>query len=348
MIKIYPEELDFYLTQKNLPSCFFVFGNDSLLLQESLDRIYKIAKLKGFTERYSHLVELKSDWDHIYYFVQSLNLFEQRKILFLTLCKNCSNIIISQKLLKLTKLLHSNVLLVLSGNKFTKKQENSQWFKKINQNSIYINCLTPKQQKLPQWITKRAKKNSLTLNKEANQMLCYYYDGNLLTIHHILNQLSILYPNSHLTVSHVITAINNIVNFTAYHWINAMFSGEIKKSWYILKQLQKEKYEETILLRTIQRELILILKLKEQTKNKKEFIKPSNNEFFLKMYHPLIISVINRLSLKQLQLAINLITKAELYLKKNNEKSIWSKLEILSILLCGEIISESFINDFTK
>ncbi|WMY95696.1 MAG: DNA polymerase III subunit delta [Arsenophonus sp.] len=346
MINIYPEELDLYSMQ-NFPSCFFVFGNDHFLLQESLDEIYKIAELYGFTERYAHLLEQNSDWNNIYYFVQSLNLFRQKKILILTLSKNCSNVSTSHKLSKLTELLHSDVLLILCGNKLTKQQKNSQWFKKINQNSIYINCLTPTQKTLPQWITRRAKKISLTLNTEANQILCYYYDGNLLTISQTLKQLSILYPNGNLTVSHVKKVINNAVHFTAYHWINAMFLGKTKKSWYILKQLQREKYEETILLRTIQRELIFLLKLKEKTKNK-ECIKSSDNKAFFKMYHPLILSVINRLSLRQLQVAINLIAKAELYFKKNNNISIWPKLEILSILLCGEAISESFINDFTK
>ncbi|WMY96299.1 MAG: DNA polymerase III subunit delta [Arsenophonus sp.] len=346
MININPEEIDLYLMQ-NFPSYFFVFGNDHLLLQESLDKIYKIAELYGFTERYAHLLEPNSDWDNIYYFVQSLNLFRQKKILFLTLSKNCSNISISHKLLKLTQLLHSDVLLILSGNKLTKQQENSEWFKKINQNSIYINCLTPTPQTLPQWITKRAKKISLTLNKEANQILCYYYDGNLLNIYQTLKQLSILYPNGNLTVSHVKKVINNAFHFTAYHWIDAMFLGKTKRSWYILKQLQREKYEETILLRTIQRELIILLKLKEKTKNK-EYTKSFDNKFFFKVHHPMIISVINRLSLRQLQIAINLITQAELHFKKNHNISIWPKLEILSILLCGAVISESFINDFTK
>ncbi|WMY96923.1 MAG: DNA polymerase III subunit delta [Arsenophonus sp.] len=346
MIKIYPEEINLYLI-KNFPSCFFIFGNDYLLLQESLNKIYQIAELHGFTERYTHLLESNSDWNDIYYFVQSLNLFKQKKIIFLTLSKNCYNINVSHKLLKLTELLYSDVLLILSGNKLTKQQENSSWFKKINQNSIYINCLTPTQQKLPLWITKRAKKISLTLNQEANQMLCDYYDGNLLTLDQTLKQLSILYPNGNISVSHIKKVINNTVDFTAHHWINAMFLGETKRSWYILKQLKKEKYEETILLRTIQRKLILLLKLKEQIKNKKH-IKLSDNNFFFKMHHPLIISVINRLSLRQLQIAIQLIAKAELYFKKNNNISIWPKLEILSILLCGEVISESFINDLTE
>ncbi|WMY95145.1 MAG: DNA polymerase III subunit delta [Arsenophonus sp.] len=346
MIKIYPEELELYFI-KNLPPCFFVVGNDALLLQESLDKIYQIAELQGFTERHTYFLELNSDLNRIYYFIQSTNLFGQKKILTLKLSKNYSNITISQKILKLTELLHADLLLVLYSKTLIKKKENSQWFKKINKNSIYINCQTPTHKKLPQWITKRAKNISLTLNKEANQMLCYYYDGNLFTIHQILNQLSILYPNSHLTVSHIKTAINITANFTVYHWIDAILLGEIKRSWHILQQLQKEKYEEAILLRTIQRELIFLLKLKENIKNQ-ELKKSSNNEIFFKMHHPLRISVINRLSLRQLQLAIHVITKAELYLKKNNDKSIWSKLEILSILLCGEVISESFINDFTE
>ncbi|MGP1930619.1 MAG: DNA polymerase III subunit delta [Arsenophonus sp. ET-YP4-MAG3] len=346
MICIYPEQLSsqFY---NQIKTCYLIFGNDYFLLQESVDKICQIAKEKNFTERYIYSLDTNTDWKTIYFLSRSFSLFSCRQILILTLPENGPNIIMSKNLFKLTKLLHPDLLLILRGNKLSKVQKNSDWYKKISKNGIYINCVTPSQAKLPQWVTQRTKEMSLTLEKQANQLLCYCYEGNLLALNQALERLSILYPDGNLTLSRVKDTVHNFVNFTPYHWIDSLLLGEIKRSWHILHQLQYENYEAVILLHIIQRELMLLLTLKQEN-NDKNLKKIFDEHNVLQFRRQLIRVALERLSLRKLQLAIQLITKIELDLKQNYNQLIFPKLEVLSMLLCNKLLYESFIDDSTN
>ncbi|MGP1959778.1 MAG: DNA polymerase III subunit delta [Arsenophonus sp. NC-TX2-MAG3] len=343
MIRIYPEQLISQLADK-LRTCYLIFGNDLLLLQESMDKVCQVAKQKGFSECHTYSLDGVLDWDIIYHLSQSLSLFASQQILILIFPKNGSTTVIEEKLLKLTELLHPDLLLILRGNKLTKAQENSAWCKKIGQDGVYINCLTPEQSRLPQWVTQRAKAMSITLERQANELLCYCYEGNLLALNQVLESLLLLYPDGNLTLPCVKEAINNTVNFTPYHWVDALLAGKIKRVWHILQQLQREDYEVVILLRIIQRELILLLTLAQQ--NNDEDLKKLFDQYKIwKSRRQLISTALQRLSLRELHLAIQLITHAELHLKQDYSHSIWPKLETLSMLLCGKSLPESFINE---
>ncbi|MFP3013267.1 MAG: DNA polymerase III subunit delta [Arsenophonus sp. NC-XBC3-MAG3] len=343
MIRIYPEQLNSQLVNK-LRTCYLIFGNDHFLLQESIDKICQVAKQQGFSECYTYSIDSVLDWDAIYHLSQSLSLFASQKILILIFSKSGSTTVIGEKLLKLAELLHPDLLLILCGSKLTKAQENSVWCKKIGQDGVYINCLTPEQSRLPQWVTQRAKEMSITLDREANQLLCFCYEGNLVALNQALESLLLLYPDGNLTLPCVKEAVNNTVNFTPYHWVNALLAGKIKRVWHILQQLQREDYEVVILLRIIQRELILLLTLAQQNNN--EDLKKLFDQYKIwKARRQLISAALQRLSLRELHLAIQLITNAELHLKQDYSHSIWQKLEILSMLLCGKSLPESFINE---
>ncbi|BGI50954.1 MAG: DNA polymerase III subunit delta [Arsenophonus endosymbiont of Ceratovacuna japonica] len=346
MIQIYPEQLTLHLYYK-LQHSYLVFGNDPFLIQESVDKIYKVAKKQGFSERSYYLLDTTTDWNAIYCFSQSCSLFSNKQVLILIATTNNITTITSKHLIKLYNLLHSNLLLILQCGKLTKAQKNSIWYKKIGQNGIYINCVTPVQFKLLQWITKRTKEMSISLDNQAIKLLCYYYEGNLLALNQLFNHLLLLYPNNHINLINIKNIINNSVNFTPYHLIDALLIGKIKRALYILQQLRLECYEIIILLRIIQREIILLLKLKQQNNNKN--LKKLFDEYnVLHFRHFFIKTAIQRLSLNKLQIAIQLITQAELSLKNNYNDLIWIKLETLSMILCDKVLPEIFFHDSTN
>ncbi|RNM13341.1 DNA polymerase III subunit delta, partial [Dickeya undicola] len=71
----------------------------------------------------------------------------------------------TEQLVKLATLLHSDILLIVRGNKLTKAQENSAWFKALSQHGVYVPCMTPEQEQLPRWVAQRAKSMKLELDE---------------------------------------------------------------------------------------------------------------------------------------------------------------------------------------
>ncbi|MEQ5044782.1 DNA polymerase III subunit delta [Providencia manganoxydans] len=343
MTRIYPEQLTSQL-QESLRSRYLIWGNEPLLIQESQDTIRKIAQTQGFEEHYTFSIDANTDWDEIFSLCQALSLFANRQSLTLILPENGPNAAMAEKLTQLSGLLHPDILLLLRGHKLTKAQENSAWFKAISSDSVYISCLTPDYQRLPQWVAKRARSMNLTLETEANQLLCYCYEGNLLGLAQALERLSLLYPDGKLTHPRVESAVNDAAHFTPYHWVDAMLAGKSRRAWHILEQLRHEDTETVILLRSIQRELMLLLTLKRQsaTTSLKSLF---DQHKVWQNRRPLLTEALQRLSLHQLQSALLLLTQAELHAKQDFSHSVWPDLQSLSMLICTKSLPESFIHD---
>ncbi|MBT9186455.1 MULTISPECIES: DNA polymerase III subunit delta [Pectobacterium] len=341
MIRLYPEQLTAQL-HEGLRGCYLVFGSDPLLLQESLDNIKRVAQQHEFSEHFSFILDLHTDWDAIFSTCQALSLFASRQSLLLVLPENGPNAAMSDNLVKLSGLLHPDILLILRGHKLTKAQENSAWFKALAQDSVYINCLTPEQAQLPRWVAQRAKAMKLTLDEQATQLICYCYEGNLLALSQALERLALLYPDGKLTLPRVENAVNDAAHFTPFHWLDALLAGKAKRAWHILQQLKQEDCEPVILLRTLQRELLQLLALKRHMSDT-----PLRTLFDQQKVwqnrRDLLTQALQRLSLQQLQQAVRLLTQVEITLKQDYGQSVWSELESLAMLLCGKALPEAFI-----
>ncbi|MEI7217480.1 DNA polymerase III subunit delta [Pectobacterium carotovorum] len=341
MIRLYPEQLTAQL-HEGLRGCYLVFGSDPLLLQESLDSIKRVAQQHEFSEHFSFILDLHTDWDAIFSTCQALSLFASRQSLLLVLPENGPNAAMGENLVKLSGLLHPDILLILRGHKLTKAQENSAWFKALAQDSVYINCLTPEQAQLPRWVAHRAKSMKLTLDEQATQLICYCYEGNLLALSQALERLALLYPDGKLTLPRVESAVNDAAHFTPFHWLDALLAGKGKRAWHILQQLKQEDCEPVILLRTLQRELLQLLALKRRMSDT-----PLRTLFDQQKVwqnrRDLLTQALQRLSLQHLQQAVRLLTQVEITLKQDYGQSVWSELESLAMLLCGKALPEAFI-----
>lgn len=340
MIRIYPEQLGAQL-REGLRACYLLSGNEPLLLQEAQDEIRAAAQLQGFTEHFSVVLEAGTDWQDIFATCQELSLFASRQTLLLILPENGPNAAMSEQLLMLSTLLHSDILLVLRASKLTKAQENSAWYKALSAHGVVVPCQTPEQAQLPRWVATRAKKQQLTLDDAANQLLCYCYEGNLLALSQALERLALLWPDGKLTLPRVEQAVNDAAHFTPFHWVDALLAGKSKRALHILRQMRSEDSEPVILLRTLQRDLLLLVTLQRQMAST-----PLRTLFdqhrVWQNRRTLFSDALQRLSSAQLTQAVRVLTQIELTLKQDYGQSVWAELETLALVLCHPAFPSSF------
>lgn len=196
MIRLYPEQLATQL-REGLCACYLLSGNEPLMLQESQDLIRQAAQQQQFSEHHSISLDAHTDWDAIFSICQAMSLFASRQTLLLMFPENGPTAPIGDQLIKLSALLHNDILLILRGPRLTKAQENSAWFKSLSPKAVCVSCQAPEQMQLPRWVAARAKLMKLELDNAANQLLCYCYEGNLLALSQALERLSLL----HLTAN---------------------------------------------------------------------------------------------------------------------------------------------------
>lgn len=342
MIRLYPEQLRAQLSE-GLRAAYLLLGNDPLFLQESQDAIKHAAVSEGFIEHHTMTLDASTDWNEIFSLCQAMSLFASRQTLLLLLPENGPNAAINEQLATLVGLLHDDLLLIVRGNKLTKSQENAAWIQVLANRAVQISCQTPEPSQLPRWLANRAKQNNLQLDEPASQLLCYCYEGNLLALAQALERLSLLWPDGKLTLPRVEQAVNDAAHFTPFHWVDALLAGKSKRALHILQQLRLEGSEPVILLRTVQRELLLLVTLKRQSAH------TSLRSLFDKHRvwqnrRAMVGEAVNRLSGSQLRQAVTLLSRAELTLKQDYGQSIWAELESLSLLLCHKALADVFID----
>lgn len=342
MIRLYPEQLRAQLNE-GLRAAYLLLGNDPLLLQESHDAVRDVAVTHDFTEHHQFTLDTSTDWAEIFALCQAMSLFASRQTLTLTLPENGPNAAIGEQLAALISMLHDDLLLIVRGHKLTKAQENAAWFSALANRSVLVTCQTPEQAQLPRWLAARAKQNKLQLDEAASQLLCYCYEGNLLALSQALERLALLWPDGKLTLPRVEQAVNDAAHFTPFHWVDALLAGKSKRALHILQQLRLEGSEPVILLRTLQRELLLLVNLKRQSAHT-----PLRSLFdkhrVWQNRRGLITDALNRLSQAQLRQAVSGLTRIELILKQDYGQSVWDELEGLSLLLCHKALADIFID----
>jgi DNA polymerase-3 subunit delta len=271
-----------------------------------------------------------------------MSLFAARQTLTIQLPENGPNAALNEQLATLVSLLHSDLLLIVRGNKLTKAQENAAWINALANQSVLITCQTPEQAQLPKWVAARARQINLQLDDAANQLLCYCYEGNLLALAQALERLSLLWPDGKLTLPRVEQAVNDAAHFTPFHWVDSLLAAKSKRALHILQQLRLEGSEPVILLRTLQRELLLLVNLKRQSAHTPLRALFDKHRVWQNR-RAMTTEALNRLSQEQLRQAVQLLTRAELTLKQDYGQSVWSELESLSLLLCHKALADVFI-----
>ncbi|OBT12883.1 DNA polymerase III subunit delta [Vibrio sp. UCD-FRSSP16_10] len=316
--------------QRQLHQVYLLFGSEALLIQESKAQIEQCAKAKGFSEIFRFSITAQTDWNEVLDACNSMSLFADKKILQLELPESGTNQAITKELLNLHQILNLDVILIISGSKLTKAQENAKWFKALSENGLWVSCLTPDAQRLPQFVLQRCQQLGLKPDPEAVQMLAQWHEGNLLALSQSLEKLCLLYPDGVLTLVRIESALSRHNHFTAFNWIDAMLEGKAKRSQRILRELHNEGVEAVILLRTLQKELNTVMSYK-QALNQQSLQQVFDQYRVWNNKRPLYTSMLNRHTPQSLYSMVCTLAQAEYTAKTDYDSSVWPTLTQLTL-----------------
>lgn len=322
------------ITDKLGSSYYLLIGNDPYLQHYAQVQLQKAFKLTGFDEQVVFTVDNQTDWTAIYDSCQAMSLFSNKILVILDFADGSLNSAISAKLNILSEVLSPDIALLIILNKITKTQENTTWYKALSEKLVIVNCSTPDTTQLPQWIKNYLQQQQITIEPQAIELLCYYYEGNLLALTQIIEQLNLLYPNHKISYEQLENIINDAAIFTPYHWIDAMIAHKTKRAVHILQQLKMNEFEPLILLRIVQRELILIINLKKSLSQKS--LKQVFDEFKVwQNKRTIYTNYLNRFTIKDLYFTLAKLTDMEISLKHDNQLRIWDALSSLTMQFMG-------------
>lgn len=343
MIYINVEKLKLDL-KKSLNSCYILLGQDYFLIKKSIKYILNNAKKKKFNDYLTLTLDSNSDWNYLFYSFKTLNLFNKRRIFNIIIPKKSIFINFEKKIKYLISLLNKNLLLIISIYKLNISIKNNIFLKNINFNIIIVNCYKPRDHIMINWLINKFKKKFFKIEKKVIDLLCKYYEGNLLALEQILYKLLLIYPNEKITLLKVNNILDNIICFSSYKWIEAILERKIESAINILYELKKNNIEPIILLRILQKYIVKIFILKKKMLSLKELIIFKKTNFYMKNSY-LFEKYINSITIHQLKNSILLMTKIEINIKNDNNNFVWIYFKILTVILCGKIISNYILDE---
>ncbi|CAL4043450.1 DNA polymerase III subunit delta [Buchnera aphidicola (Tetraneura ulmi)] len=313
MIVTYPHNILKKL-KKNIFNFYIIQGNETTLVQESIQKICKIDEKT--IKKIEINIKNTNSWKKLFYLYSTNDIFISKKIFIIHISSNTINkkeINLINNLLYIT-LKKKNLLII--------HFENSKCFKKIqkkinysNLNGLIIICESS-DIFFKKWFENKIKECKLKIEKETSKLLIKLYEGNIFFLSNTIKILHLIYPNTIINNKIISSLINDEGIFNAYQWSLSVLLNNNKKSIRILNKFEKNNYQPIILLRIFQKCLLNMI----ENRN------PKNKEtsFFCTRTRITINS-------EKYYKIIRKLTKIEINYKKNKKDLIWLDFKILSL-----------------
>lgn len=320
--------------KKGLSPFYLLVGQDLLLVGESKDSIIQTARGQDFGEKTEFTINNETKWESLFEQTQSYGLFASRQIMVLNFPDNLTAV--QQKnLLELVQQSHSDLLFIFHFPKLTKAMEKQVWFTQLANQATLIHCQTPDIAKLPLWLKQRAKAMALQLDSEAITLLCYNYEGNLLALKQALQLLQLQFGQQHISLNAVKEIIEQSAQFTPFQWVDSLLEGKIGRATRVLHHLKNEDVQPVVLLRVIQKELMILLEITRSprpiSRHQPLFNGNLRAEFDrLKVWQNRRMfyqNAVSRLTYGKLYLLIHALASLEKQVKQTFSDEIWLELE---------------------
>lgn len=328
-MRIYSDKLPETLTKSTHP-IYLIFGNEPLLRIESQDLIWQHLQKQGFEEKYHYTLDSSLNWDELFQQAQAFGLFSSKQVFVLEIPESGINASVQKPLTQLLSMQHSDLCLVFVSTKFNRAMENTKWFKALHETGLLILCNTPDLKYLPNFVRQRCQQLKLKADQETIQMLAQWHEGNLLALKQSLDKLALLYPDENLTMLKVEQALSRHNHFTPFQWTDALLEGKAKRAQRILRELEAEGSEPIILLRSIQKEIFLLIQI-YNAMQQMPMAQVFNQFKIWQNKRPFYQAALNRLSPLKCQKLLQELTQIELVAKTSFDQDVWLALSKISI-----------------
>jgi DNA polymerase-3 subunit delta len=250
---------------KSLATVYLVSGDETLLVQEALDTIRLAAKQQGFLER-QLITSHDEEWTKsLYSASHNLSLLSNKKLLELDLSQ-IKFTATSSKILQ-EFVLHPipDTILLIRSKKLDGRTGQAAWHQAIEKHGIVLPIWPINPQQLPAWIMQRSQKLGLTITSRSAELLAHACEGNLLAAAQEIEKLILVSLTHPVDDKIIIESIYDNAHFDIFTLVESALAGNHARSLRILKHLQDEGIETTLVLWAFTNELRLLNTLLKET-----------------------------------------------------------------------------------
>ena len=259
-MKISANQLNSHLKNSLLP-CYLVTGDESLLVQETLDLIRAAARAQGFGSRELYIASTGFDWSDLRSAAGNLSLFAEKRIVELRLPTGKPGVKGGATICEITAQAGDDLLFVVSAPKLDRSGASSSWAKALEAAGGHTQLWPVALRELPAWVNARMKRAGLQPERDAVRMIADRVEGNLLAAQQEIEKLRLLHGEGAISALDVDTAVADSSRFDVYKLVDAAIGGDAARAVRILSGIRNEGIEPLIVMWALTRELRTLARL---------------------------------------------------------------------------------------
>ena len=321
--------------QKGLAPVYVLSGDEPLQIGEAADSIRQAARASGYSNREIMEANARFDWNSLMQEADSMSLFAEQKIIDLritngkpgrngstALCDYCANI-------------PQDTLLLVTLPKLDRSQQNSKWYKALDQAGVSLQIWPIDAGRLPAWIEQRMQSVGLTAEPEAAEILADQVEGNLLAANQEIEKLLLLYGPGKITVEQLRGMIGDSARFDVFSLVDAALQGNSKRCVRILAGLQGEGIAAPVVLWALAREIRMMNTMSDAMKKGASSDQAMANARVWNNRKALVRQGLQRITANKWQTLLGNCQQADAAIKGASKESPWVLLEQVTLGMCG-------------
>ncbi len=261
-MKINLNQLSSHLQNKLAP-CYFVTGDEHLLVDEALDAIRAVARDRGFTSRDLHVATTGFDWSSLRDAGANLSLFAEKRIVELRVPTGKPGRAGSQAIADFIDNCDDDLLFIVVAPKLERNNQSAKWVKALDAAGVMVTVWPIDRRELPRWIAGRMRAAGLQPDSDAVTLIADRVEGNLLAADQEVEKLRLILGEGKVTAGDVGDAVANSSRFDVFKLVDAALGGDAQRAVRILSGLRAEGVEPVIVVWALARELRTLAALTE-------------------------------------------------------------------------------------
>jgi DNA polymerase-3 subunit delta len=300
-----------------------------------LDAIRHAARLQGFDERNSLLVERAFNWQQIASYGASISLFASRRLLEINLPSGKPGVEGGKALQALASQALSDTTVLIILPKLEREAKNSAWFSALEKQAVVINLEEVPASQLPKWIGARLAQQGQQASPATLEFLAHQVEGNLLAANQEVQKLALLYPAGELSDEAVRQAVLNVSRYDAFQLGEAVLAGDSARTVRILQGLQDEGENAVAVMNPLMWVLRPLLGIKQAELRGENIMQAMTSARIYGERQALVKRALSRLSLRQLEAALQKLADIDKTAKGVMQGDAWLEISRLCFGLAG-------------
>ena len=333
-MQLAPTQLAAHLKQ-GLQALYVLVGDEPLAHRECLDAIRQAARLQGFDERNSLLVERAFNWQQIASYGASISLFASRRLLEINVPNGKPGVEGGKALQALASQALSDTTVLIILPKLEREAKNSAWFSALEKQAVVINLEEVPASQLPKWIGARLAQQGQQASPATLEFLAHQVEGNLLAANQEVQKLALLHPAGELSDDAVRQAVLNVSRYDAFQLGEAVLAGDSARTVRILQGLQDEGENAVAVMNPLMWVLRPLLGIKQAELRGENVMQAMTSARIFGERQALVKRALSRLSLRQLEAALQKLADIDKTAKGVMQGDAWLEISRLCFGLAG-------------